>query len=450
MALNYLSGPIFKPLIKMAGASLFGMLTIFAVTLVDMFFISLLGDHTLLAAIGFSQSLLFVIGALGIGFSVATGVIVAQAYGRGGTHEAAYPHTALVLLALFISIILTALIYLCSDTLLTFVGALEDAKKASEIYFGIVVVSLPLSTLAMVYGSALRCVGDAKFLIKLSMYTALLNLILDPLFIFVLDGGLTGAAWATVVSRIVAFMLGSYVLFNKHHLLIRISFKELKRQIPNVLSIATPAILSNLSTPIGALMLTKAVAQYGTQAIAGTAVVGALMPILMSVYFSLTGAAGPIAGQNIGAGQFNRVGTLLLICAKTMIAYTFIIWVIFLLGHSLIIDSFSLEGVAIEVVNIYVKYQIPLTVGLGFMALSSVVFNQLGKPKWSAYTNVTRAIPYTLIAVLVGANWGLAGVLIASSFGFLLFGAIAWIFALRLYRAKSDELNRTLPKRILE
>ena len=134
-----------------------------------------------------------------------------------------------------------------------------------------------------------------------------MNAILDPILIFGLDLDLTGAALASVAARVVIGVTAVISIIRYYNGFIRPVPAPLLRDMRLIAAIAVPAILTQFATPIGQAYVTRSMAEFGEAAVAGMAIVARITPIAFGVIFALSGAIGPIIGQNYGAGQQDRV-----------------------------------------------------------------------------------------------------------------------------------------------
>ncbi|CAH0990600.1 hypothetical protein SIN8267_00694 [Sinobacterium norvegicum] len=442
MTRSFTEGSINKALITMTFSSVIGMLSMFSVALVDMYFLSLLNDIDILAGIGFAGSVLFITGSVGIGFSVATGVLLSQAVGRGGKEEGATYFTTIVAIAVALSFLLTMLLYPVLLPILQMLGASDAAADQAMRYMMIVLPTMPLATLAMVFSASLRSVADPMRAMRVSLLGSVINIVLDPLFIFVLDMGLEGAAWATVAARVGCFFVAIWLIQRHHQLFIVVRWPNLKAIIMPALRIAAPALITNLATPIGGIIVMLYLAPFGSEAVAGNALVGSLAPLLFSVYFSLSGAAGPIIGQNIGANKPERVLMVLRSGMMVVLSYTLLVWLTLVFMAPLIIRLYAVDGLAAQMIITFCYYQVPLASGLGLLALSNTIFNNCGKPLWSTGFNVVRATVATWLFCSVGATlWGAPGVVVASSLAMMLFGLLALAMAFYLLSQRYPALS---------
>lgn len=440
MKTSFTEGPITRQLLAMMFASWLAMASNMLLSLVDMFFLSRLNDIDVLAAIGFSSSISLFSASLGIGFSVATSILVSQKLTREGKKQASQLFSAILYLGLFTSAALMLLLLLTMPYALQYLGAENDVFSYAKSYLTLVLSSSPLAVVTMIFAAGLRAGALVKASMWISLLSNIVNIILDPIFIEFLGWGIEGAAWATVIARVVSVLIGLYFFTIKLQWLKPISIPFIQQEWSGIKKLALPALLSNLFNPIGGLIIVAAVSDFGTEAMAGMAVVSSLTPILFSVFFSLSGAAGPMVGQNIGAKKPDRIRKIYQTSLCTILIYTLFIWGLANLFLPILINLFQLNGLALELLAFYCHIQIPLSAGLGIIALSNGIFNNLGKPRWSLWLSASRATVITFSLCYIGSQWfGVYGAVLAPSISFTLYGLIAAYLANHLFKKTYPE-----------
>lgn len=402
---------------------------------VDMFFLSRLNNVDILAAMGFSSAISLFSASIGIGFSVSTSVLVSQKLAISGKEQASQLFSAIAIMGFILSSILMLVLISTLPLLLPLIGAKSQALNFATDYLTLVLIASPLAVMSMIFASGLRAAAMAKASMWVSLIATIINIVLDPLFIEVFGWGIKGAAWATIIARSIGFIIGMWYFTVQLQWLKPVSWQFLRQELPNVQRITLPVLITNIVTPIGGLIVVFIVSSYGNEAMAGMAVVGSLTPILFSVYFSLTGAAGPMVGQNIGANQPQRIAAIYKIGLITLLTYTALIWSLALLTYPYLTQIFNLNGLSADLLKFFCTVQIPLSAGLGIIALSNGIFNNLNRPRWSMWLNVSRATVATWFFCIAGnAIFGLYGAIMASSLSFILYAIVAVYLANKIFR----------------
>jgi putative MATE family efflux protein len=430
---KFLEGNLLRHITVMSLTASVGLMAIFVVDLVDMIFISMLGKSELAAAVGYAGAILFFTSSFGIGMSIAAGSLVARALGAGDEQLAQQRATNTLLVGVLFSILFAAAVWLNLPYLAGLLGATGETLELSVLYLRIIVPSLPFLLVGMVGGAILRAHGDARRAMMSTIIAGLVNAVLDPILIFGLDLDLTGAAMASVASRVAIAFAALYPVIRNYGGLHLPKVPALVADLGPILTIAFPAILTQLATPIGQAYVTRSMAQFGEDAVSGMAIIGRLTPVAFGVMFALSGAIGPIIGQNYWAGQQNRVKGAMrngLIFTSVVVVIVSAILFVF---RAQIGALFSVEGLSKELVFLFCG---PLALSYfftGLIFLSNAAFNNLGHPFYSTWINWGRHTLGTIPFVLLGGYWfGAAGILIGQAVGGMIFGLLAIWLAFRV------------------
>ncbi len=426
---RFLHGSIMKHVITMTTTSALGLVTLFMVDLVDMYFLSLLGEIELAAAVGYSGSILFFTTSISIGIAIACGALVSKSIGENDKAKARrYIINIYVTGALF-AIVLAGLIWLKVALLLELLGATGRTRELATQYLRIIIPTMPIMVIAMCAGAALRAVGAAALSMYATVTAGIVNAALDPIFIFGFGMGIKGAAWASVAARVAMMVIGLYASVNKHGLLTRFRLAHCIEDLPKITAIALPAILTNISTPIGNAYVTASMADFGDSAVAAMSVIGRIIPVAFGVVFALSGAVGPIVGQNFGAKKYDRVSRTLSDSVLFTLLYVVIISIVLFATRHQIPTLFSLSDPSSALVVFFCTWIVFTFFFNGVQFVGNAIFNNLGFAKYSTMTNFGKATLGTIPFVYVGAYLADAkGVLAGQAIGSVVFGLITyWI-----------------------
>lgn len=436
---KFLTGSLFRHVVVMSVTSSIGLMAIFLVDLVDMIFISMLGKDELAAAVGYAGAILFFTSSFGIGMAIAAGALTAQALGEGDRQKAGRRAATSLFYGFIFAAIFAAVVWFNLEYLAGLMGASGVTLELAVNYLQIIIPTLPILLIAMVGGAILRAHGDARRSMMSTIIGGLVNAVLDPILIFGLDMELAGAAWASVAARFAIAFFALYPVIKVHKGLDRPTPEQFRVDLTAIIGIAGPAILTQLATPIGQAYVTRTMATYGEDAVAGMAIVGRLTPVAFGMIFALSGAVGPVIGQNFGAGQHDRVRRAfregLLFTAMWVGGMTILL---FLLRDPLV-ALFSAEGMAVTLVYLFCG---PLALAFffnGVLFVANAAFNNLGHPFYSTWINWGRHTLGTIPFVWVGAAWwGAPGVLIGQAVGGIIFAAIALVLAYRVMSLRKE------------
>jgi putative MATE family efflux protein len=293
----------------------------------------------------------------------------------------------------------------------------------------IVLPSTPIMAVGMCMSALLRALGDAKRSMFVTLGAGAATAVLDPIFIFGFGLGLDGAAIANVLARLVLIGIGYHGLVKVHGLYRKPSMTIFKRELPAYWAIALPAILTQVATPVGNTFVTSTMAQFGDHAVAGWAVIGRLIPVAFGVLFALSGAVGPILGQNFGAGRFDRIRTTMRESLKVTLIYVAVTWLILALFRHQVADIFGAEGQARELIEFFCVFISASFLFNGTLFVANAAFNNLGFAFYSTMLNWGRATLGVIPFIWLGARWyGATGALAGYGLGVVIFGLLGgWL-----------------------
>lgn len=417
----------------MALTSSVGLMAVFAVDFIDMIFIAMLGKAELAAAVGYAGAILFFTSSFGIGMAIAGGALVARALGEGDTVRAQRQATNVLIFGAAFGALFAAAVWFNLRMIVGLVGATGATADLAVSYLAIIVPSLPLLLVGMVGGAILRAHGDARRSMMATIVGAVVNAVLDPILIFGLDMELEGAAWASVAARAAIGLTALVPIIRFYGGFGRPNLASMIPDLKPVLIIAFPAILTQLATPIGQAYVTRAMAEFGEDAVAGMAIVGRLTPVGFAVIFALSGAIGPIIGQNFGAGQTDRVRRAF----RDGLVFTAVVVIIvsglFYVARPALDLLFSLDGQAQTLVYLFAGPLSLLWFFNGMIFVSNAACNNMGHPFYSTLVNWGRHTLGTIPFVIVFSAWyGASGVLIGQAVGGIVFGFVAFAVAVRV------------------
>lgn len=432
---DFTQGNLMRHVTVMSFTSSIGIMAIYLVDLMDIFFVSLLGFNEVAAAAGFASTLMFFISAISIGLSVAAGSLTAQRLGAKDLEGTRSVTVNSVMTACAVGIVIPAAMWPFLPELLAGLGATGVVSELAEGYLHIVLPASALSGMSMALVAAMRAHGDARW----AMYPALLgagvNLLFDPLLIFGLNMGLDGAAAATVLARIATFGLAYYAAVRLLDIVAWPSWASFRRDLGDIIRYAMPAVLSSIASPIALGLTTRLLSKYGTDAVAGMAIIGRLAPVVFSVVNALSSSIGPIIGQNFGAGKHDRVRVAYFDGIKFLAIYTAIAIAALWLFGDMVADLFGAEGNARRLLLFYCGPFAMINFFNGMLMVTGTSFINIGHSNWSTIMNWGK---------------GTLGLLLFAGGGSMLFGFYGFVVGLMLNAAIFAVLAHLLALRFIQ
>ncbi len=367
-----------------------------------------------LAAVGDTGSLNFLINGFCTGICSGFAIPIAQAFGAKDEMEMRRYVMHSVYLCAVISVLMGLLTGFFSPQLLRLLQTPEDIIHMSVAYIQPVFFAIPITVLYNMCGGVMRSLGDSKTPVVAISIAALLNIVLDYLFILGFHMGVEGAAWATVISQLVS---GVWCL-----LVIRKRFPALKMQpedrrirapfVRRLLTMGIPFGLQYSITAIGSLTVTYAVNGIGTLAVAAVTAGGKLSMFFCCVFDALAATMATFAGQNVGARKVDRVNQGLKAASIIGCAYCVLAFIaICFFGKPLVGLFINSESGNRETV---------LNMAQQFLLVNSALYIPL------LFVNIVRfsiqGLGYTMIAMIAGlmelVGRAAVAVLLVPLFGF--------------------------------
>jgi putative MATE family efflux protein len=423
---KFVEGNLLRHVAVMSLTASVGLMAIFIVDLINMVYISWLGDPELTAAVGYAGAVMFFTTAFGIGLSIGVTVLVAQAVGARDAGRARERATIGLWVCGVLAVVFTAGIWLLLPWIVELIGASGRTADKTLSFLRIYTLSQPLLVLGIVGAAILRAFGEARRSMMVTVWGAVALAALDPVLILWANLELTGAALAGAGSRTVMMLAALIPVYRRIGGFAPITRAGVIDFLRPLSAISGPAILTQMATPVGQALVTRMVAVYGEPAVAGMAIAGRLTPVAFAMIFALSGALGPIIGQNLGAGRMDRVKEVF----RDSIFFTaLIIAVMSLVLFGLrwpLADLFKAEGLTRDLLFLFCGPLSLLFFFNGLIFVSNALCNNLGRPFWSTMVNWGRHTLGTVpFALWFGSIWGAQGVLIGQAVGGVIFGLVA-------------------------
>lgn len=410
-----LNGDIKQTLTSMTIPMILGMVLLMTFSIVDTFFVSMLGTEQL-AAISFTFPVTFTVISLNIGLGIGTSAIIGKYIGAGDTQHAKSIATG----ALMLSVVLAGILALIGVFSIEFIFSLMGADETLMPFISAYMVPWYLGgvflAVPMVGNSVLRAFGDTKTPSIIMAACGGINAVLDPILIFgwgsVPALGIQGAAIATAIAWAVGVVWILYLLaFQKQLMeprLLRLS--EFVVASRGVLKIGLPAAGANMLTPVAGGVMTAVVAGYGAEAVAAWGVGNRLESLATIVVLALSMSLPPLISQNYGANKLHRIKQAFNMAAKFVVIWQLVVFAMLMLSSSIIANAFAQDPSVVRDITLFL-FIVPLGYGLqGIIVLVNSSFNAMHKPLSALVLSVLRLFAfYVPIASLGSYLYGLEG-----------------------------------------
>ena len=431
------SAPIPKALLAMGLPTMIGMMINALYNLVDAYFVGGLGTSQM-GAISVAFPIGQVVVGLGLLFGNGSASYISRLLGRGDRKTADQAAST----ALYSSIAVGALLILCTvvflHPLLKMLGATESILPYAEEYTRIYVVFSIFNVFNVTMNNLVTSEGAAKTTMFTLLAGAVLNIVLDPVFIYVLDFGVAGAAAATAISQIVSSLVYlGYILRKKSIFSFRIRACCFSKEIMSeILKIGIPTMVFQLLTSLSISLINFQAKEYGDSVIAGMGPVTRIISVGSLMVFGFMKGFQPIAGYSYGAKKYERLHEAIRLSIIWSTVFCVIYGVLASLFSANIISQFTKGDLEMVRIGARALSANGLSFLLfGFYTVYSSLFLALGKGKEGFILGACRQgicfVPFILLLPLFA---GVSGILYAQPAADVISAVITVFMAIRLHR----------------
>lgn len=375
-----------------------------------------------------ATSIVFPITIISVAFAWAIGdgsaAFLSLCQGRKDTKNA---HVAIgngIFINFIISILFVILGFLFMDHLLFLFGASKVTLPIAQDYFRIILIFIPVYMMANGMNAIIRADGSPGFSMASTLVGAITNIILDPLFIFGFQWGISGAAWATVIGQCLSLIV-SIVYFTKTKTF-QLSWNSFKIHLgifSNVIKLGVSTFITQMSIVIISLVCNIMLAKYGAVSKYGAdipiAVIGICMKvftIVINIAVGIILGAQPILGYNYGAKQYDRVKKTFKLVIITTVIVGLISMILFELCPGVIIRMFGTESdLYMEFATKTFRIFLFFIVFTCIIKVSSIFFQAVGNPIKASIVSLTRDIVcFVPLVIILPIYMGVEGALYAA------------------------------------
>lgn len=383
--------PVQSLILQLAAPTIISMLITSFYSMTDTIFVSRLGTESS-AAVGIVYSIMSIIQSIGTTFGQGSANTVSRLLGAKQRTEADQVFSTAFFTSMSIALLFTLAGLAGTTSLVRFLGATPTIAPEAERYASVILIGAPWMTVCYTMNNNLRSEGKA-YLGMLGMGSgAVLNVILDPIFIFALDMGIRGAALATVLSQGVSFfILFSHFVKRRSNLHLSVRHVKLKWWIyRNIFTVGAPSLFRTMLHTVSAICLNVFSAPFGDVAIAAMSITTRVMQFLNSALIGFGQGLQPVAGFSWGAKRYDRLIEAFKFCVRTgVLAFTFIGVICFATAHYIMLLFLS-DPAVIAIGTVAIRYQCILMPLSAFNTLSGMVFQSTGHSSSSSVLALAR------------------------------------------------------------
>jgi putative MATE family efflux protein len=426
--------------------AIIGMVVMASYNIVDRIFVGRGVGTDAISAIAITFPITIVIMGFGQLVGMGSMALISITLGEKKRGEAEKILENAFLLVILISLSLSTVIYLTMSPLLSLLGAVDEVHTLAMLYLSVLVFGIPFQFASFSMNGIIRAEGSPTMALVTILISGILNIILNPIFIFVLHMGIRGSAFATVVSQIIgAIWVLAYFTGKRSYLkLRRLSYDQ--KVVVRILAIGVSPLIMQVAGSFIAFIFNKTVLSYGGNlAIAVMGIGTSIMMLIMMPLYGLNQGLQPIIGYNYGARHFGRVLEALrkgIFIATSVCLLGFFMTMLFSREIMSVFNSEDehLIRLGARALKIFLL-MLPL---VGFQIVSWAYFQAVGKPKQSLILTTTKQILFVIPLVLILPHFfGLDGVFVAAPIADFLAACFAGIL-LYLEVRRLKELEKDL------
>ncbi|MEO8164178.1 MAG: MATE family efflux transporter [Betaproteobacteria bacterium] len=434
-----LEGPEGKTIRSLMLPMLMGMTAMIVYNIADIYFIAQLGTVEL-AAISFTFPVVFFIGSVTVGFGHGTSSVCARLYGERKIEDVGRVTIHAILLSVLACSALIVIGISTIDPLFRLLGADETTLPVIHRYMQIYYLGIVFTVGPLIANPVFRASGDARTPAKIMIFSAALNIILDPILIFGFLGvprlGMEGAATATVIANVVTMIVALAALYFRGNIVFPKSpaLNLLLDSWRRILHVGIPSMTSTAIAPVTTAFITHQVAQFGQAAVAGFGVASRIEGLALLVLMALGTAVTPFVGQNYGANRLDRVLVGIGWSQKFSVAYGLVVALVLAVFAPFIVRAFTSNETAMSAALLHLRVVPVSYFAIGFALAASNSFNAIGKPLPGMLIAMTRTVlVYAPLAFVLAHFYGLPGVFAAACAANFIAGAVGFAWYRKIF-----------------
>ncbi len=409
-------GNVTKQLLTFAAPFMLSNMLQTLYSLVDMVVIGQYVGSAGLSAVSIGSELLMMFTFIAIGFSTAGQVMIAQFIGRNERRSISSTIGTMFTVIQLLSLVVTAFSLPLRDVFLNLLNTPPEAMSQARDY-----ITVCFSGMFFIFGyntvsAILRGMGDSKRPFMFIAIAAVINLVLDLVFVAGFDMGAFGAALATVIGQAVSFIVSLIYLYRRRETFgfdfRPRSFKVDKTKLVPLIKLGLPMALQHAAISISMLFVNSNINAYGVVASAVTGVGGKLQSLMSIVSQSVSTAGATMMGQNLGAGEHGRVKKIVHISHAVCLIFAAVLSVIMLMFPEQIFSIFNTDPEVLEMSHQYVYVEVVAIFGFALMCPYNALINGLGYSSLSFVIGLMDGVIARIgLSILFGTvfGWGITG-----------------------------------------
>lgn len=437
------NAPVWKAYFIISLPVVFSMLVTLIYNMVDTFFVSGTQNADLVAGVSQCTPLFTLMLALGDIFGLGGSSIISRLFGQKDDATAKNVSGFCFYAAIISGLIVTVLMFLFQTPILKMLGATDTTVKYASQYYFFIALGAPLIILSLTPSNIIRTEGLAMQSMIASIAGSIVNIALDPLFIFTFKMGAGGAALATVMGYVLSDVLLIYYILKKStKLTVSVKHVKIKRQLAtNVFLIGIPASLTNLMQSYNMTIINRYLIDYGSKAVAAMGIAIKVNMIIMMIMVGFAFGAQPLIGYSYGAKDNKRLQKIIRFDLLVEVGFSALaaVFIIILAPH--LIGFFMDDSAVVAYGTGMLRWFTLTTPFCGIVLVLTTCFLSMGKAIPSFVLSISRqGVIFTVVILVTAACFGYDGIICAQSVADVLTAAVGIV----MYAAakKSDQTLR--------
>ena len=380
-----------------------------------------------LAALGAIGGFSFMVVGFAQGLGCGFAVLVSQCYGAGDHDRMRKAYAMSVIASVFVGVVVSLLFFAFSMPLLELVRTPSNIIGMANDYISIIYIGLLASIFYNLFSSILRAVGDSRSPLLFLLISSVLNVVLDLFLVLVIPMGCAGVAIATIVSQAISAVISYFYIVRKFPIFRfrKGDFKLDFNMIRILLKIGLPGAIQFSVCALGVIIVQIAINDFGSDIVAAYSIGNKIETLLSQMFTALGMAISTFAGQNLGAGNLERIRKGFRTCFALIVVWSLISYVLsFFVTEPLaylFIDSSTADQQVINNAMLYVRVVILFFIPLGMIFLFRTGCQGLGSGAIPMISSITELVARIIAAFTLPMWFGYLGVCYASP--------VAWIAA---------------------
>ena len=403
-----------KAVIKMSVPLIFGMFIMVLYNLVDTYFIGLTGDDYQMAAVNLAYPVMMVTVAISNMIGTGASSFIARCLGAEEKEKAEHTLTSAFTLTLINSILVTGAGLAFLPELIRLLGAKENTFLYTQQYVQIILLGSFFTMGSYTIGALLRSEGSVRYSMTGMIAGTIINIALDPLFIFTLNMQIRGAALATILSNAVSFGISALYYLRKKTILYP-SMRQIKPTaeiLREIYWVGVPASLETLLTSTAYTVNNNLAVSYSELTVTAMGIAQKVLSLGNYVYQGFASGTQPIMGYNYGAGNTERMQKVLKAGVATVTATEIVLMLFYYVFASPLIDIFTDSEEVIKTGTHILHRLMWILPFVGTVSMCRMSFQAMGKPIYAfCITLVRQLILYIPLLLVLNHHFGFHGML---------------------------------------